>query len=131
MNRFKRLAIGVGAATVLAVAGHVSPGVAAEDGAKIFRTKCGVCHTAEKDKHRVGPSLFGVVGRKAGTASGFTRYVGLKGADYSWDEAALDSYLQDPDKFVKSKGAQRSGMAFKLPKAEERKAIIEYLKTAK
>ena len=68
---------------------------ASEEGAKIFRTKCLVCHTIEKGKHKVGPSLLGVYGRQAGTADGFSRYVGLKGANYKWDKALLDKYLTD------------------------------------
>ena len=137
MKRLTHLALGLRVATAITMIGFSLPAAAngpaamSEDGAKIFRTKCAVCHTVEKEKHRVGPSLYGVVGRKAGTAPGFTRYTGLKEASYSWDDAALDTYLEDPDKFVKAKGGKHSGMAFKLPKPEERKAVIEYLKTVK
>lgn len=115
----------------MVAAAVVRPAWADEKGAKLFRAKCGSCHTAEKGKHRVGPSLFGVYGRKAGTAEGFKQYVGLKDAKFAWDEAMLEQYLADPDKFVKARGASRSGMAFKLPKAEERQAVIAYLKEAK
>lgn len=104
---------------------------ASEDGAKIFRTKCMVCHDMAKGKHKVGPSLDGVYGRQAGTAEGFTRYVGLKGANYKWDKKALDEYLTDPDKFVKAKGGARSAMAFKLPNAKEREEVIDYLEKGK
>ena len=104
---------------------------ASEDGAKIFRTKCMVCHDLEKGKHKVGPSLNGVYGRQAGTSEGFTRYVGLKGANYKWDKAALDAYLTDPEKFVKDKGAARSAMAFKLTNAKEREAVIDFLEKGK
>ncbi|MBM3733901.1 MAG: c-type cytochrome [Acidimicrobiia bacterium] len=104
---------------------------ASEDGAKIFRTKCMVCHDMEKGKHKVGPSLHGIYGRQAGTVEGFTRYVGLKGADYKWDKKALDEYLTDPEKFVKAKGAPRSAMAFKLPNAKERHEVIEFLEKGK
>lgn len=104
---------------------------ASEEGAKIFRTKCLVCHTIEKGKHKVGPSLLGVYGRQAGTADGFSRYVGLKGANYKWDKALLDKYLTDPEAFVKDKGAPRSAMAFKLADAKERHEVIEYLEKTK
>src|SRR5205823_6990230 len=42
-----------------------------EDGDRLFRTSCGICHTIQPGQNRVGPSLAGVVGRKAGTAPPF------------------------------------------------------------
>jgi cytochrome c len=118
-----------GAAVVLTFGGAIVH--ASDEGAKIFRTKCQVCHDLEKGKHKVGPSLAGVYNRQAGTAEGFTRYVGLKGVNYKWDKKALDEYLTDPEKFVKDKGAPRSGMAFKLPNAKERHEVIEFLEKGK
>jgi len=38
----------------------------AADGEKLFKTKCGTCHSMEAGKHKVGPSLAGVMGRQAG-----------------------------------------------------------------
>lgn len=129
MTYGKFMAIG---AAALAIALSGTPGAAnAAEGDKVFRTKCRACHSEEKGVNKVGPSLFGVYGRKAGTADKFSRYVGLKDAKWEWDEKALDAYLTDPNKFVKEKGAARSGMAFKLTNAGERKAVIEYLKTLK
>lgn len=104
------------------------PGTAfADDGEKVFN-KCKACHALEAGVHKVGPSLAGVVGRKAGTAEGYNRYKGLKGVDWVWDEAELMAYLEDPSKYTKSKTGNRAAMVMKLPKEGERKAVIEYLK---
>ena len=97
-------------------------------GQDVFK-KCTACHAVEEGKHKVGPSLHGVVGRQAGSTD-FARYVGLKGADIVWTEENLFEYLADPTAFVKSKTQNpRSGMAYKLPKPDERADVIAYLKT--
>lgn len=98
----------------------------AADGEKVFK-KCMACHTLEAGKHRVGPSLAGVVGRKAGTAEGYNRYKGLKDADWTWTPELIVEYVQDPTAFTKARTGQRSMMAFKLTKEEEAKAVVEYL----
>ena len=123
--------IAAGAALIAGIAFTGTSAQANDDGAKVFRTKCATCHTVEKGKHKVGPALDGLIGKQAGTAEGFTRYVGLKGATFKWTKEDLDKYITDPDAFVKAKGAARSGMAFKLPNAKERKDVIEYLEKAK
>ncbi len=122
----------LGLAIALALAGGSAFAGAGDPvkGAKVFK-KCKACHTAKPGKHKVGPSLAGVFGRKAGTAEGYKKYRGLKGADYSWDEASLEEYLADPKKFVKKRGAKSTAMAFKLKKAAQRADIIAYLKTLK
>src|SRR5262245_29865440 len=68
----------------------------AENGARAFRV-CGACHSLEPGRHKTGPSLAGVLGRKAGTAEGFHRYsAALKGADVVWNETTLDAWIADP-----------------------------------
>lgn len=120
-GRFLVLAIAVVLAASPAFAGGD-----AKKGEKVFR-KCKSCHTVEPGKHKIGPSLAGVVGRKAGTAEGYTKYKGLKGADFVWNEDNLDKWLKNPKKFI----GKSTSMSFKLRKEDDREDVIAYLKTVK
>ena len=107
---------------------------AAPDAAKgesLFKAKCSICHQTEAGKHMVGPSLHAVVGRKAGHAEGFKLYRGLKDADWTWDEAALNGYLTDPVTFTKERTGKSPGMVLKTPDQQQRDDIIAFLKTLK
>jgi cytochrome c len=69
-------------------------------GKKVF-AQCSACHTVVKGKHGLGPSLYGVVGRKAGTAEGFKNYSpAMQKADIVWTEENLAKYLKDPKGFI-------------------------------
>ena len=70
-------------------------------GGAVFRAQCGVCHAAtEKAPPGVGPRLFGVVGRKAGTLPGFSYSPAMKGSGLTWKEATLKTYLASPAQVV-------------------------------
>jgi cytochrome c len=116
--------------SALVLANPASAAGDAAKGKKAFN-KCKACHTVQAGKHKTGPSLAGVIGRKAGTAGGFTRYKGLKGADWTWDEATLDAYLTDPKKFTKSKTGKNSAMVVKTKRKSTRADLIAYLKSLK
>jgi cytochrome c len=123
MNKAKIMAFGMALTVALGAGSALADGDAAK-GEKVFR-KCKGCHTVEPGKHRTGPSLAGVVGRKAGTAEGFTRYKGLEGADFTWNEENLNKWLENPKKFL----GKRTSMSMKLRKEDDRKNVIAYLKT--
>lgn len=111
----------------IAAAALLSPPAIAhadEDGAKVFKKRCKVCHAVKPGKNKVGPSLAGVFGRQAGTVEGFTKYKGLKGSDIVWDEATLNGWLTNPKKFI----GKKTSMSYKLKKEEDRAAVIAYLK---
>src|SRR5258708_1325229 len=69
---------------------------AEEDGGRLFRTTCGICHTIQSGQNRLGPSLAGIVGRKAGTVPGFNYSDANKNSNVVYHEAQLDQHLTDP-----------------------------------
>jgi cytochrome c len=92
----KLLSFAVAGAAVLASVGAAAPQDAAA-GEKVFLAKCKVCHMLpESAKNLVGPSLAGVVGRKAGTAPDYHYSDANKNSGITWDEATLKEYLRDP-----------------------------------
>ncbi len=96
-----------------------------EEGQKIFKRVCFTCHTTDAGKNKIGPSLRGVVGRKAGTAPGFAYSSAMKDANVTWDDQALDKYLADPKKFIPGNKMPYAG----VKKEDERKDVIAYLET--
>ncbi len=95
----------------------------AEKGAKVFK-KCKACHSIEVGKNKVGPSLAGVVGRKAGTLEGYNYSAGMKDYGATWDEKTLDTYLTKPKAVV-----PKTKMIFAgLRKEKDRANLIAFLK---
>ena len=68
-------------------------------GRLVFR-KCQACHSMELGKNVLGPSLSGIVGRKAGSEPSYNYSPAMKQANIVWSVAALDAYLADPEKAV-------------------------------
>ncbi len=71
-----------------------------EAGKKTF-IKCQVCHAVEKDVSRIGPSLHGVFGRKAGTLASFPNYSDqIKASGIVWDEKTITEFVKNPRSFI-------------------------------
>jgi cytochrome c len=90
-------------------------------GKTVFEKRCTGCHAMDVD--REGPRLAGVYGRKAGSIGGFTYSAGLKHSGVTWNDAMLEKWLSDPDLMVPD-----NNMSFSVPKAEDRRDLIAYLK---
>lgn len=140
--RINYLSIGICASAVvlaigLANAAAPTPGVTVKDatgtsytgdataGERTFR-QCATCHKIEAGKHAIGPSLFGLIGRKAGTVAGYTFSGPMKASGLTWTEQTLFDFLENPrSKVVGSK------MTFGgLKKPQDRANVIAYIKKA-
>ena len=59
-------------------------------GKSVFSWSCSICHSVQPGKNMVGPSLFGVVGRKSGSVPGFRYSPANQSANITWDQAILE-----------------------------------------
>jgi len=96
----------------------------AVDGESVFKQNCSICHTTEAGKNKIGPSLAGIVGRKAGSVEGFSYTDANKNSGVTWDDQTLDKYLTDPKKFIPGTKMLFIG----VKNADQRKSLIDFLK---
>ncbi|MCP8939692.1 c-type cytochrome [Alsobacter sp. SYSU M60028] len=99
----------------------------AGDGSALFDQECADCHSV-KGKNKKGPTLAGVIGRKAGTVADFTNYSdAMKAKGIVWSPDKLDAYIKNPRAYVAGGTMKYDGLA----DADARAAIIAYLAAAK
>jgi len=109
-----------------ALAAFATPVLADGDaaaGAKVFN-KCKACHSLEEGKNKVGPSLHGVIGRKAASIDGFKYSKAMQESGLTWDAETLETYLKNPRGLVPG-----TRMAFAgLKKEDDIENVIAYIK---
>lgn len=98
----RRLLTGLALTAALA-----SPPASADDpdrnriqGERLFRSQCVGCHSLAPGVHIAGPSLNGLIGRRAGSLPGFDYSTTLEQADFIWDAGTLDAFLAAPADFL-------------------------------
>lgn len=94
----------------------------AADGETVF-VKCKTCHVLEEGETRVGPHLYNVVGREAGSVDGFNYSDANANSGITWTEEVLFEYLEDPQGYMP--GTRMAFPGIKDPR--ERADLIEYL----
>jgi cytochrome c len=96
-------------------------------GAKIFK-KCASCHSIAKgEAARVGPNLYGVIGRKRGSFVGFSYSEAMKAKGGNWDSESINSFITKPKEYLPG-----TKMAFAgLKKPQDRADVVLYLQGQK
>lgn len=90
--------------------------------------RCAICHSYRKDGgNKLGPNLFGVVGRKAGTYAGFSYSPAMKGSGITWTTERLNAYLASPQQVVPGNRMPFAGIS----NAGQRADLVAYLATLK
>jgi cytochrome c len=121
---FLRKALAFGSLVAMAAGSAMAADI---DAGKTAFKKCALCHTIEAGKNKVGPSLFGIVGRKSATVENFNYSEAMTKFDHTWDEGTLDEYLADPRGTIPGTKMIFPGIKEKT----ERDDVIAYLETLK
>jgi cytochrome c len=99
----------------------------ATNGASVFE-RCAICHSNTKSgPNKIGPNLFGIVGRKAGTYPGFSYSSAMTKSGIVWTDAKLDAYISSPQTAVPGNKMPFAGIANNNQRAD----VIAYLDTLK
>jgi cytochrome c len=93
-------------------------------GQLVFNNACRTCHTNKEGDNRLGPNLYKVVGRKAGSLQSYGYSSAMKGAGFVWDEAKLDQFIANPEQVVPGNNMKPfSGLA----SADDRAKVVAFL----
>jgi cytochrome c len=122
MHKIRSAASVVALALALAGTTAQADGDAAK-GEKVF-TKCKVCHEIASDKNKVGPTLQGVIGRKAGTVEGFKYSEPMTASGVTWDATTIAEYVKQPKQFVPGNKMAFAG----LKKEDEIENLVAVIK---
>jgi cytochrome c len=95
-----------------------------DNGRRVF-ARCRSCHTInEGGPNMTGPNLYGVFGQQVGVHPGFNYSTAMKEADFVWDGARLEDWLENPRTFMKGTKMSFAG----IPDATDRRDVVAFLK---
>ena len=106
----------------------LSQGIESGSEQQVFNNACRTCHTIKEGDNRLGPNLYKVVGRKAGSLPDYNYSSAMKGAGFVWDEEKLEHFIASPDKVVPGNNMKPYGG---LASAEDRKRVVTFLMRAR
>ncbi len=95
-----------------------------DSGQQAFNNACRTCHLVREGDNRLGPNLYKIVGRRAGSLPHYAFSNAMKQADFVWDEEKLDHFIAKPDEVVPGNNMKPDGG---LASSDDRKKIIAFL----
>lgn len=126
MSVTKPAPFALGIALAVSVAG-AAPAANVANGKALF-SRCAACHTADKGgPNGLGPNLYGVVGRKAGSKKDFSYSNAMRNSGIVWSNQKLDAYIAHPAEVVPGNRMAFAG----VPDAKQRADLIAWLDTLK
>lgn len=128
-NTLKQALRGAAAAAALVAIAPATTWAAGDvqAGLDVFAGQCAECHSMKEGKNKKGPSLFAVVGRKAGSIADFKYSDAMKSSGYTWTPEQIDAYVTQPKKAVPGGIMKYDG----LPDAKARADLLAYLASVK
>jgi cytochrome c len=116
------LAFPLAAASVL-----LACAAAAQDdaGQLMFNNACRTCHVVKQGDNRLGPNLYRIIGRLAGSVDDYGYSSAMDNADFVWDEATLDRFIANPEQVVPGNNMKPFGG---ISSKEDRAKIIGFLR---
>jgi cytochrome c len=98
----------------------------ADAGKLAFNNACRTCHSLKEGDNRLGPNLYKVLGRKAGSLPNYGYSSAMKNADLIWDRTKLDRFIENPDAVVPGNNMKPYGG---LASADVRAEVIVFLES--
>ena len=125
ITSLRRAALGLSLLTAAASLAGAAQAQDVTQGRAIFTSTCAVCHNAARGAPaKIGPNLFGVVGRRPGTVAGFNYSPAMRNARFTWTTAQIATYLQHPAQTLPGNRMPFAGLP--APRAA---AVAAYLAT--
>jgi cytochrome c len=115
-------------AAALAASANIALAGDATAGRKVYLSRCQTCHSVDKGgSNKLGPLLFGIMGKKAGTLPGYAYSRPLKNSKFVWNDDALRNWLKRPNQTLPG-----TRMAFAgLSNPQQIEDLIAYMHTLK
>jgi cytochrome c len=89
-----------------------------------FNNACRTCHTIREGDNRLGPNLYKIIGRKAGSLPNYNYSAAMKDAGFVWDETNLARFIASPDEVVPGNNMKPyAGLA----SADDRGKVVSFL----